>query len=196
MLVLHDRAGCTRTRPQLHVSLQSSATSAKDIDLMTAILTNVAPRCGCDFTEDRITNRVFQCFPTSPRTVTYHALLHGTPQANVAQLLTILQDWATSSATTIAVQFLPLSVESFCSLDSDSPLEQCQSDPPISPTTVTTSGITLGATSNNQLDITAITVPIVVVVSVLVCVLLVTAVVVGVVLRSRHSSQDLHSNQE
>lgn len=116
---------------------QTSDTSSKDRDLVEAIIDNVVPRCGCDFTEDRITERVFQCFPSSPHTVTYHAQLHGTLQAPVPQLLTALQEWA-SSVNTIAVQFLPLSVESFCAVPSSSPLEQCPGDTNTMPSTMAT----------------------------------------------------------
>lgn len=107
--------------------IQGSATSEKDRDLLEAIIDNVVPRCGCDLRPDRITDRVFQCFPSSPQTITYHAQLHGTLQANVSQLLTALREWALS-VETVAVQFLPLSVESFCAVASSSPLEECPND--------------------------------------------------------------------
>ena len=122
------------------------------MDIVHAIVNNVASRCGCDFTEDRITHRVFQCFPSSSNTVTYHAQLHGILQANVSYLLTALEEWATS-VNTIAVQFLPLSVESFCTVFSNSPLELCPGDmtPPL-PTTPTTAPTLLIAetTTNSQ----------------------------------------------
>lgn len=174
------------------------------MDIVDAIVDNMAARCGCSFTEDRITHRVFQCFPSSPDTVTYHALLHGTLQANVSYLLTVLQEWA-SSVNTVAVQFLPLSVESFCTVTSSSPVELCPGDVIPLPTTapitprMSTSEITesestvLGenvATSNPAGVIGAV-VAVVIVVMLLALVFIVVAVVV---LRRRHRRADISTN--
>ena len=90
---------------------------------MSAIEDNVASRCGCDFREDRITNRVFRCFPSSPQFVTYHAQLHSTHNANASELISILQDWASAGAT-FPVQLLPLTVSSVCEVGA-MPLEHC-----------------------------------------------------------------------
>jgi hypothetical protein len=106
--------------------LQEENLPAKDMDIVRAIVDNVGSRCGCVFTSDNITNRVFQCFPDSPETITYHALLHGD---NIPQLITALQEWTDPvKSPRIPVQLLPLSVESFCMVDSTSPTEKCTSD--------------------------------------------------------------------
>ena len=82
------------------------------------------PHCGCDFREDRITDSVFQCFPSSPQSVTYHAQLHGTLNANVSGLIAAIEEWV-STGVTIPVQFLPLTVSSVCAVSSSVPLEHC-----------------------------------------------------------------------
>ncbi len=145
---------------------------------MEAITVNVDSRCGCEFREDYITDRVFQCFPSSPHTVTYHAQLHGTLQANVSQLSTALQEWA-SSVGTVAVQFLPLSVESFCAVTSSSPLEQC-------PTDATTPSVDTSA------QFSVIVAVSVVVVALVVCGITIAVVVIAV-LRHRSANYNLCS---
>ncbi len=112
---------------------------AKDRDVVKALVENVNDRCECAFSEDRITNGVFQCFPSSPRSVTYHAQLHGTLNANITELFTILKEWLSSGAT-IPVQLLPLTVSSVCAVSS-TPLEHCPDDVVVvteAPTTPTT----------------------------------------------------------
>ena len=122
---------------------------------------------------------MFQCFPSSPQTVTYHAELHGTMQANVSQLLAFLQEW-TSSVDTIAVQVLPLSVQSFCAVDSRVPQEQCTDVLATNtlPTDSGSSGIIAASAS--------------VAAAVTVCVIIIAVVVIMVTRCSRrHSSLDL-----
>ena len=80
--------------------------------------------CGYDFREDRITDRVFQCFPSSPLSVTYHAQLHGTLNANATDLFAAIQEWVSPSVT-IPIQLLPLTVSSVCAVISSIPLEHC-----------------------------------------------------------------------
>lgn len=171
---------------------------------MEAIIDNVVPRCGCDFREDRITDRVFQCFPSSPQAVTYHAQLHGTLRANVTQLVTAVEEWV-SSVDIIAVQFLPLSVESFCEVASSSSLVECPSGA-TTRTTITSSGTPTitdhQSTTNSSVGVpdvknsqSSITAPataasVVIVVIVVACVVVITVVAV-VVLRSRRSNLDL-----
>ncbi len=87
---------------------------------MEAVVKNVAFRCGCDFREDRLTDRVFLCFPSSPQSVTYHAQLHGTLNANVTELFTAIQEWV-STGVTIPVQFLPVTISSVSEVSSSSP---------------------------------------------------------------------------
>ncbi len=112
---------------------QSDDLSAKDGDLVDALVENVALRCGCGFREDCITDRVFQCFPSSPQSVTYHAQLHGTLNANVTELFTAIEEWI-SSGLTIRVQFLPLTLSRVCVVSSSFPPEPCPdeltTDPP------------------------------------------------------------------
>ena len=101
--------------------------SLKDDDLLEAVVHGVTSLCGCDFTEDYITDGVFQCFPSSPQAVTYHAQLHSTNNISATQLLAYLQQWA-SSDPFVPVQFLPLTVDGFCAVPSSVPIEQCLED--------------------------------------------------------------------
>ena len=101
---------------------------------------NILSRCGCNFREDRITNGVFECFSSSPESVTYYAQLHGTRNANITKLIGALEDWVSSpSGVTIPVDFLPLKVSSMCAVSSSSPLEHCPDS-----TDETTTGYTVG----------------------------------------------------
>lgn len=177
------------------------------MDIVEAIVDNVVQRCGCNFREDRVTDRVFQCFQSSPHTVTYHAQLHGTLQANVSQLLTAMQEWF-SSVDTIAVQFLPLSVESFCTVTSSSPMERCPDDVIMreSPTagTITTAETTNSQTTNNQTTNSdeanvasnqlSITVAVVAVSVVVIVILVIVALAAILVSRSRHSSVNIQND--
>ena len=86
---------------------------SKDMDIVKAIVKFMAANCGCDFTTDRVTDRLFLCYPSSPQSVTYQAQLHGTFQTPITDLATQLQEWAFSSAT-IPVQLLPLQLEGAC----------------------------------------------------------------------------------
>ena len=83
------------------------------MDIVAAIVEFMAAGCGCDFTADRLTDRVFLCPPSSPQSVTYQVELHGTLQAPVTDLLTMMEEWA-SSGVTIPVQLLPLKVDGGC----------------------------------------------------------------------------------
>ena len=113
------------------------------MDITEAIADNVASHCECNFTVDSITDGMFQCFPSFPETVTYHAKLHGTLQVNVSHLVTALQGWVDSRGT-IELHLALLSVVRFCTVTSISPLQHCPGDtttpPPASttPTTITT----------------------------------------------------------
>ena len=83
------------------------------MDIVLPILEFMVSRCGCDFTADQLTDRVFLCPPSSPQSVTYQVQLHGTLQAPVTDLITLMEEWA-SSVVTIPVQFLPLIVDGGC----------------------------------------------------------------------------------
>ena len=87
----------------------------------------IAASCGCDFTADRLTDRVFLCPPSSPQSVTYQVELHGTLQAPVTDLLTMMEEWA-SSGVTIPVQFLPLIVDGGCASLTSSTVECDQTE--------------------------------------------------------------------
>ena len=154
--------------------LQSTNTFAKDQDIVSAIVTNVASRCGCDFGSDRLTERVFQCF--SPKEVAYQAQLHGTLQANASQLAALLQDWA-SSVMSIPVQFLPLSVHNFCAATSSSSLfQQCSQEDAVTTSTATPPKATTDAnTSSNQA-------PIIIAVAVAICATIIVILIVVVIL--------------
>ena len=92
------------------------------MDIFEAIVKFMASRCACTFTSDRLTDRVFLCYPSSPRSVTYHAQLHGTLQAPVTDLINILREWA-ASGDTIPVQFLPLKLDGACASFNSSTVE-------------------------------------------------------------------------
>lgn len=151
--------------------------------MISPIIDNIDRACGCDFGDDRIERPVFHCFPDSPDSVIYHAQLHGTLNANVFELFSILQEWASSEAT-ISVNFLLLSVESFCEVGRD-PVEFC---PEISTTvveqsttTATTAATTTPTTAKTTTTTTTTTATIAIAVAVavaLLSVLLVAGVVV------------------
>ena len=83
------------------------------MDIVEAIVKFMAGRCACTFTADRLTDRVFLCHPSSPQSVTYQAQLHGTLQAPVTDLITMIEEWA-SSGDAIPVQFLLLKLDGAC----------------------------------------------------------------------------------
>ena len=92
------------------------------MDIVEAIVKFMAGRCACAFTADRLTDRVFLCHPSSPQSVTYHAQLHGTLQAPVTDLITMMEEWA-SSGDNIPVQFLFLKLDGACSSITSSTVE-------------------------------------------------------------------------
>ena len=97
---------------------------AKDMDIVKAIVQFVATNCDCDFTANRLTDRVFLCHSSSPQSVTYQAQLHGTLQAPVADLIAMIQEWS-SSGGTIPVQLLPLTLNGAC-VSSSSYTVECE----------------------------------------------------------------------
>ena len=96
------------------------------MDIVEAIVKFMAGRCACAFTADRLTDRVFLCHPSSPQSVTYQAQLHGTLQAPVTDIITLIEEWA-SSGGTIPVQFLPLKLDGACA-SFDSPIVECREE--------------------------------------------------------------------
>ena len=101
---------------------------AKDMDIVKAIVQFVATNCDCDFTADRLRDRVFLCHPSSPQSITYQAQLHGTLQAPVSDLITMIQEWS-SSGGTIPVQLLPLTLNGACMYSSSYTVE-CEATEP------------------------------------------------------------------
>ena len=89
------------------------------MDIAADIVTIMLATCDCDFTSDHLTNRVFLCDSSSPQSVSYQAQLHGTLQANVSQLITILQQWISSSTKLITVQVSLLKIDDLCIVSSD-----------------------------------------------------------------------------
>ena len=91
--------------------------------------------------EDRITDVMFQCFATSPKDVIFHAQLHGTFHVNVSDLAHYLQEWANFDILHFPP---PLVLESFCTLNSSMPVEQCPGPGVRSPSDSTTAGTAVG----------------------------------------------------
>ena len=85
----------------------------KDAYILEAIVMFVAASCHCEFTADHLTDRDFLCHPFNPQSFTYQALLHGTIQVPVEELINILEEWA-DSGVIITLHFPPLEVEGFC----------------------------------------------------------------------------------
>ena len=150
---------------------------------MNAIINNIDPRCGCVLNEDHFTNRGFQCFPSSPQAVTYHAELHGTLQVSVPELIVYLEEWI-SSEVTISVQFLILSIDKSCTVEvSSSAEEECRARESTTGLTLTTGseGSTVMFTvDTNQFNITVTVVGVVVLLVVIGIV-----VIVALILRNR-----------
>ena len=69
---------------------------------------------------------MFLCHPSSPQSVTYQAQLHGTLQALVTDLLTLIEEWV-SSGDTIPLQFFPLKLDGACA-SFDSPIVECKEE--------------------------------------------------------------------
>ena len=100
---------------QPNFSLQTDDPFSKDSDIVQAIIDNVITRCGCAFTEEQITQRSFQCFPSSPQAVTYRARLLGTRDATVTDLIQDLEEWI-EDGVSFPVQLQLLTVDSSCSV--------------------------------------------------------------------------------
>ena len=55
--------------------------------LYHSFIAYINDRCRCGFVRDRLSDEVFQCFDSSPQTVTYRAVLHGTASATSSELI-------------------------------------------------------------------------------------------------------------
>lgn len=148
--------------------------AAKDGDLASEIVRNVNARCGCGFNLAHITNRVFDCFHSSPQAVIYHVQLHNTPDTSVAELTAHLQDWA-ASGVSIPIQFLPLFVNDFCVVSSGTPVELCSDE-------VTT------APMNNSATVTVV---VVACIALLIVIIMAFVIVLIVVLKRRRHHASL-----
>ena len=146
------------------------------MDIVEAIVKFIAAKCNCDFTANRLTDRVFLCHPSSPQSVTYQAQLHGTLRAPVADLITIIQNWA-NSGVTITVQLLPLTLNGAC-ISSSSPTVVCEA---LEPTQIE------DKSSTGVRSVSIITAVIVAVICVLIIVALILIIII---VRVRSSKQD------
>ena len=150
--------------------------AAKDRDLIENLVEAVASRCDCDFSKDHITSRVFQCFPSSPQTVTYHGQVHRVQDTSVTELISDIQEWV-STGVSIPVQFLPVSISEFCQTSSSTPVEQCPGD--TMPSALPPSVMTMSPVEATTIAVAAS------VVGVLVVLLLVSVLVVSMILLRR-----------
>ncbi len=151
---------------------------------MNALVANVVPRCGCAFSEDRIVDRVFQCFPSSPQSVTYHAQLHGTLNANASELFIAIQEWL-STDVTIPVQLLPLTVSSVCAVSSSTPMEDCPGEMTTDPSS--TPEATSSSNASSATVIVAVSVGIILALIIMLTVLIIAIFYV----RHRHATVNL-----
>ena len=135
---------------------------------MAAIVEFMAAGCGCDFTADRLTDRVFLCPPSSPQSVTYQVQLHGTLQAPVTDLITLMKEWA-SSGVTIPVQLLTLTVDGGCASLTSSTAE-CE----VTESTQTEEGPFCGSQTTSVLVGVVVVVVVVLVVVIVVMVIILT----------------------
>ena len=132
------------------ISVQAEDTRVKLESISAAVLENTQELCQCDFTSDRLTDDVFQCFPASPHAVTYRAALHGTASANSAQLISHIEQW-TAEGAAVTIQQVLLRVDGSCAVAVSSLVEEeCQlrntrSDLSSSNTIIVTGSITGGA---------------------------------------------------
>ena len=141
----------------------------------------MAANCDCNFSVDRLTDRMFVCHPSSPQSVTYQALLHGTLQAPVADLITLLEEWAFSGVT-IQIQHLSLTLDGVCVSFTSSTVE-CEATEP----TKMEDKFSIGVQS--VYIIATVIVVVVVVFVLIITVLIITVVVLNSKLQSKKESK-------
>ena len=95
----------------MYIFFQSSNAREKNDDVVNELVRTISSSCGCGFSSSHLTDSVFLCSSSSPNSVTYQAQLHGTPQANVSQLIDIVKEERKMS---IKVQFSVLSIQKIC----------------------------------------------------------------------------------
>ena len=93
---------------------QSSNSTEKNDDIVNEIVSTVSFNCGCHFTSDHLTDSIFLCSSSSPNSVNYQAQLHGTPRANVSELIKIIEEEMFRRRMSIRVQFSLLFIENIC----------------------------------------------------------------------------------
>ena len=98
---------------QMYFFFQSSNAREKNDDVVNELVSIVSSSCGCGFTSGHLTNSVFLCSSSSPSSVTYQSQLQGTPQANVSQLIKIIEE-VFEGRMTIKVQFSLLAIQKIC----------------------------------------------------------------------------------
>ena len=93
---------------------QSSNAREKNDDVINEVVRTVSSNCGCGFTSDHFTDSVFLCSSSSPNSVTYQAHMRGTPQANITQLINIMEEELFKGKRSIRVQFSLLTIQKIC----------------------------------------------------------------------------------
>ena len=112
----------------LHV-LQFEDTREKLADITSSIISAVNSRCQCSLTASQISNASFLC--TNERQVLYRAKLSGHPEC--AQVLSIIEQWASGGQMSILVQGNSIQVYPNCPIEVDSLTAQanCPTPSPI-----------------------------------------------------------------
>ena len=87
--------------------------------LYHSFIAYINDRCRCGFVRDRLSDEVFQCFDSSPQTVTYRAVLHGTASATSSELISQIEQWTVEGAT-MRVQHTLLNVTRTCAIAASS----------------------------------------------------------------------------
>ena len=168
---------------------------SKDMDIVKAIVQFVATNCDCDFTADRLTDRVFLCHPSSPQSITYQAQLHGTLQAPVADLIAMIQEWS-SSGGTIPVQLLPLTLNGAC-VSSSSYTVECEATEPTQMEDKPSTGIQFSTGMQSSTEVQSSTVvQSVSVIAAVVVVLVVVIVLITIIITIRVRRSKLNPKKE
>ena len=111
-----------------------------------------------------MTQRGFQCFPSSPQSVTYRAELQGTREASVEDLLQDMQQWIQDGAS-FPVQLQILTVDSSCDVGIRSFTEpECRADGSNEQSMGVIVGVTIGSVFSLLL-VTAIILVVIVVIA-------------------------------
>ena len=93
---------------------QSSSGREKNNDIVDGLVSTISSSCGCGFTADLLTDSVFLCSSSSPNSVTYQIHLHGIPNANVSQVIKMIEEEIFKGKRSIKVQFSLLTIQKIC----------------------------------------------------------------------------------